>query len=189
MWHNSVFYQDYSNVGDEKRLGFWIYFKVGPLGFASRLDVEYKRKRGVCGDLRLRASAAPKYRVYLRWGEKGSCEGKDRRSVLDMLHLKCLLDLQMELWNHQFLVWGEDWAGDIIWDLSTNIMVKGKKKEKTWDPVESTSMMYEMEISALGGEEICLALLWRQDSESIRKRIEVWLGLNTKRSFQALRAY
>ena len=26
------------------------------------------------------------------------------------------------------LVWGEDWAGDTIWDLSTNTPVKEKNK-------------------------------------------------------------
>lgn len=77
------------------------------------------------------------------------------------------------------LVWGEDWAGDTIWDLSTNTPVK--EKNKAWDPMKSTSTTCKMEISALGGEELCLALLLRQDSESMRKRIEVWLWLQYKK--------
>lgn len=46
-------------------------------------------------NLRLAASAAQSIEFTL---DEVSCfEGKDRRSVLDMLNLKCLLDLQMEL--------------------------------------------------------------------------------------------
>lgn len=41
-----------------------------------------------------------------------------------------------------------------------------KKNNKARYPVEGTSMMCEMEISALGGKETCLALLKRQDSQS-----------------------
>lgn len=47
--------------------------------------------------------------------------------------------------------------------------------------MESTSMMGKMEISALGSEEIGLALLPTQDSELMRKRIEVWLRLQYKK--------
>ena len=38
-----------------------------------------------------------KYKASLRGGEKCSFEKKDRRSVLDMMNMKCLLDLQMKL--------------------------------------------------------------------------------------------
>lgn len=44
----------------------WIYFKVDPLGFANRLDVEYKRKRGVCGEFKIAGFSNTKYRVYHR---------------------------------------------------------------------------------------------------------------------------
>lgn len=49
------------------------------------------------GDFKIWSYGNMKYKASPRGSEKCSFEKKDRRSVLDMMNLKCLLDLQMKL--------------------------------------------------------------------------------------------
>ena len=65
--------------------------------------------------------------------------------------------MQIEMWSHQVIQF-EEKLGLEIWFGIHHIPKFKKKKKKTCDPMESPSVMCELEISP-AGSEICLELL------------------------------